>query len=182
MPDPANNFNSLNRRKSCVSWHIDSISWRWMACLYSGWTSLRITSTNYLEYEQRLMVPGIQKSKRWYDWNFQSYTWFLWPWNLFPPLLRLNENAGYFCYQNTCALGEAHIRRSFPKVSSHGLPIPFFTFCSKLIESVRMIAYEVRLSSLEAIQQKAWATASTSSWRLILYRLHCLHGWWLHLA
>ena len=34
-----------------------------------------------------------------------------------------------------------------------GLPNPFFTFCSKLIESVRMVACMVRLSPLEAIQR-----------------------------
>ena len=41
-------------------------------------------------------------------------------------------------------------------------PILFFTFCSKLIESVRIMACMVWLSPLEAIQRKAWVTASTS--------------------
>ena len=43
-----------------------------------------------------------------------------------------------------------------------GIPILFFTFCNKFIESVRMMAYVVRLSPLEAIQRRAWVTASTS--------------------
>ena len=43
-----------------------------------------------------------------------------------------------------------------------GLPIPLFTFCSKLIESVRMRTCVVRLSPLETIQRRAWVTASTS--------------------
>ena len=43
-----------------------------------------------------------------------------------------------------------------------GLPIPLFTFCSKLIESARMMASVVRLSASEAIQRRAWVTASTS--------------------
>ena len=42
-----------------------------------------------------------------------------------------------------------------------GLPIPLFTFCSKLIESVRMMPCVVRLSPLEAVQRRTWVTAST---------------------
>ena len=34
-------------------------------------------------------------------------------------------------------------------------------FCNKLIESVRMMACVVRLSPLEAVQRRAWETAST---------------------
>ena len=37
-----------------------------------------------------------------------------------------------------------------------------FHFCSKLIECVRMMACVVRLSPLEAVQPRAWMTASTS--------------------
>ena len=43
-----------------------------------------------------------------------------------------------------------------------GLPIPLFTFCSKLIQSVRMMACVVWLSPRETIQRKEWVTASTS--------------------
>ena len=43
-----------------------------------------------------------------------------------------------------------------------GLPIPLFTFCSELIESVRRMACEVWLSPLEAVQWRSWVTASTS--------------------
>ena len=43
-----------------------------------------------------------------------------------------------------------------------GLPIPLFTFCNKLIESVKMEACLVRLPPLEAIQRRVWVTASTS--------------------
>ena len=43
-----------------------------------------------------------------------------------------------------------------------GLPIPHFTFCSKLIESVRRMTCVVRLLPLEAIQRRARLTASTS--------------------
>ena len=63
-----------------------------------------------------------------------------------------------------------------------GLPIPLFTFCSKLIKSVRMMACVVRLSPREASQRRAWVTAYTSSCRLRPYRLHCLHGWQSHLV
>ena len=41
-----------------------------------------------------------------------------------------------------------------------GLPIPLFVY--KLIESARMMACVVRLSSLDEIRRRAWATASTS--------------------
>ena len=34
--------------------------------------------------------------------------------------------------------------------------------CSKLIESVRMMACVVGLSLLEAVQRRSWVTASTS--------------------
>ena len=37
----------------------------------------------------------------------------------------------------------------------------FFSFCNKLIESVRMMACVVRLSPLGAVQRMAWETAST---------------------
>ena len=42
------------------------------------------------------------------------------------------------------------------------LHIPLFTFCSKLTESLRRMVCVVRLSPLEAIQRRAWVTASTS--------------------
>ena len=42
------------------------------------------------------------------------------------------------------------------------LPTLFFIFCSKLIESVRMMAGVVWLSLLEAIKRRAWVTASIS--------------------
>ena len=45
--------------------------------------------------------------------------------------------------------------------SKSGLRIPLFTFCSKLIESVRMMPCVVRLSPLEAVQRRTWVTAST---------------------
>ena len=41
-----------------------------------------------------------------------------------------------------------------------GLPIPLFTFCSRLIESVRIMACVVWLSPPEVMQRSAWATAS----------------------
>ena len=58
-----------------------------------------------------------------------------------------------------------------------GFPIPLFTFCSRLNESIRMMACVVWLSPPEAIQQKAWLTGSTS-----IVKMHCLHGWWLHVV
>ena len=42
------------------------------------------------------------------------------------------------------------------------LSIQLFTFCSKLIESVRIVACVVWLSPLEAIHQRTWVTASIS--------------------
>ena len=52
-----------------------------------------------------------------------------------------------------------------------GLPIPLFIFSRKLIESVRMIACVVWLSPLQAIQRRAWVTASTSLLRCPYGRL-----------
>ena len=43
-----------------------------------------------------------------------------------------------------------------------GYPFHFLTFCSKLIQYVRMMVYVVRLSPLEAIQWMEVMTASTS--------------------
>ena len=65
-----------------------------------------------------------------------------------------------------------------------GLPISFYTFCSRLIESVRMMACEVWLSPLEAIQRRACVTASISIVKLVVetLRMHCLREWWSHLA
>ena len=45
---------------------------------------------------------------------------------------------------------------------SLGFPFYFSLFCSKLIESVKMMTYVAWLSPLEAIQRMAWATTSTS--------------------
>ena len=47
-----------------------------------------------------------------------------------------------------------------------GLPIPFFTLCSKLIESLRMLACVAWLSPLEAIQRRVWVTVSTSNFKV----------------
>ena len=61
------------------------------------------------------------------------------------------------------------IHRSFRRwmstidTSQSELPIPLFTFCSILIESVRMTACVIRLSPLQAIHRRAWVTASTST-------------------
>ena len=81
------------------------------------------------------------------------------------------------------ALPPVYLLSNFPSLWHVWLPIPLITFCSKLDESVRMIAHVIWLSPLEAIQRKAWVTASPPlwSWRLRPCRLHCLHGWWLHL-
>ena len=70
--------------------------------------------------------------------------------------------------------------------SSLGLPFqcPCFTLCSKLIEFVRMMAYVVWLSPLEAVSiERGWLLPlPLSSWRLRLYRLHCLQEWWSQLV
>ena len=59
-----------------------------------------------------------------------------------------------------------------------GLPIPLFTFCSKLIKSVRMMACVVWLSPLETIQRRAWVTASTSIVKLEVETVSAaLHSW-----
>ena len=68
----------------------------------------------------------------------------------------------------TLACSGQHTHRSFQRWMSaidtfkSGLPIPLFIFCSKLIESVRMMAYVVWLSPLEAIQRRVWMTALAS--------------------
>ena len=46
--------------------------------------------------------------------------------------------------------------RILTHVCQSGLPISLFTFCSRLIESVRILACMVWLSHLEAIQRRAW--------------------------
>ena len=75
-------------------------------------------------------------------------------------------SAGSFPFTPACAGQYTH--RSFGRwmptfdTLYSGLPIPLFTFCSKLIESVKMMTFVVRLSPLEAIQRRAWLTASTS--------------------
>ena len=74
---------------------------------------------------------------------------------------------GCFSHQSTCSVVFLHsnVSRSFRGCMStfgtfqSGLPIPVFSFCSKLIESVRMMTYVVRLSPLQVIQQRAWVTA-----------------------
>ena len=38
------------------------------------------------------------------------------------------------------------------------VPIPLFTFCHKLIQSVRMVACALWLPPLKAVQQRTWAT------------------------
>ena len=63
-----------------------------------------------------------------------------------------------------------------------GLPVPLFTFCSKLIESVRMMACVVWLSPLEAKLHVWQLPPPLSSWMLRPYRLHRLYGLWSHLA
>ena len=82
---------------------------------------------------------------------------------------------GYFASQSICSIVALHSGMSrvvhpqeFSKVdvdhqhilvwASHSI----FRFCSMLIESVRMMACVVWLSPLEAIQRRAWVTASTS--------------------
>ena len=85
----------------------------------------------------------------------------LW-WLLCPPAYQLSHSPAL-----------QHVQGSAPTVvfkggcwpwtySSLGIPLPLFTFCNKRIDSVRMMACVVQLSPPEAIQLKAWATASTS--------------------
>ena len=57
-----------------------------------------------------------------------------------------------------------------------GLLIPLFNFCSKLIESAQ-IAYVVWLSPLEAIQWRAWVSASTCIVKLQVLRLYWAVQW-----
>ena len=60
-----------------------------------------------------------------------------------------------------CSVSRAvHLQESTIGTLQSGPPVPLFTFCSSLIESVRMVACLVR--PLEANQQRAWLTASTS--------------------
>ena len=65
-----------------------------------------------------------------------------------------------------------------------GLPISLFTFCSKLIV---LWGWWHVWSDCQFLRQSSggheWLLPPPlSSWRLRLYRLHCLHGWWSHLA
>ena len=83
---------------------------------------------------------------------------------------------GYFSRQSICsamsfppACPGQFIHMSFRRwmstidTSQSELPIPLFTFCSILIESVRMTACVTRLSPLQAIQRRVWVAASTST-------------------
>ena len=81
---------------------------------------------------------------------------------------------GCFACQSICLVISFHSGMSravqpqeFSKVAVNHWHIPVWVshsaFCSKLTESVRMMACMVQLSPLEAIQQKARVTASTSS-------------------
>ena len=92
---------------------------------------------------------------------------------------------GCFASQSICSVVFLHssksrqsIHRSFRRQMSTidtfhpGRSIPFFTFCSKLIKSVRMMACVVRLSPLEAIQWRAWVTASSSIVKLEVETVH----------
>ena len=91
----------------------------------------------------------------------------------------------------TPACPQQNIHRSLRMLTSNvgicqsGLPIPLMPFCSKLNESVRMMAYV--WSDCHLLRQSSeghgWLlTPSSSSWRLRSYWLNCLHGSWSHLA
>ena len=82
---------------------------------------------------------------------------------------------GCFAHQSICSvifvdsgMSKAVHLNEFLKVDVEhwyrhsSLPTLFFIFCSKLIESVRMMAGVVWLSLLEAIKRRAWVTASIS--------------------
>ena len=56
------------------------------------------------------------------------------------------------------------------------LPMPYFTFGSRLIESVRMIACVEWLSLLEAIQRRACVTAAISIVKLDVVTLYFVTG------
>ena len=56
-----------------------------------------------------------------------------------------------------------------PVSASHSI----FTFCSKLIESMRMVACVAWLSPLVAIQRRAWVTATTSIVKLEVETVGC---------
>ena len=79
---------------------------------------------------------------------------------------------------------QCSISRAVHPCPLSGHPISLFTFGSKLNESMKMMACVVWLLCLEqSISGHGWLLPPPlSSWRLIMYRLHCLHGWWLHLA
>ena len=100
---------------------------------------------------------------------------------------------GYFAHQSICSVTSLHSGmaravhpQEFSKVDVSYWCNPVWashsTFCSKLNESARMMAHEVWLSPLEAIQHGWLLPPPLSSWRFWPYWLHCLHGWWLHLA
>ena len=67
-----------------------------------------------------------------------------------------------------------YIRRRFRRWMSKigtcqsGLPISLFTFCSKITESVKMMACVTCRSPVEAIHQRAWVTVSTSIVKLVV--------------
>ena len=84
-----------------------------------------------------------------------------------------------------------HVQGSTPTVfegrcrplahSTLGIPFHFSLCVAVSLKAMRMMACVVGLSPLDAIQRRAWVTASTSIAKLevetVLYRPHCLHGW-----
>ena len=60
-----------------------------------------------------------------------------------------------------------------------GLPIPFFTFCSKRIQSVTMMACVVRLSPFKATQGRAWVPASTTIVKLEVETVEAALSSWM---
>ena len=95
---------------------------------------------------------------------------------------------GCFARQSICSVISLHAGMSTGvfeggcRPSTHsclGFPFHFSIFCSKFTESVRMMASVVRLSLLEAIQRRAWMTASTSIFKLEVETVQALLSSWM---
>ena len=82
-------------------------------------------------------------------------------WLLFPPVYLLDHFSSFRHVEGSTTV-------EFTKLDVKYWHMPVwasnstFQFCSKLIESVKMMACVARLSPLKAVQRRAWVTATTS--------------------
>ena len=97
----------------------------------------------------------------------------------FPPVYLIGHFPSLRHVQGSTPTGVFKGRCRLFDIFQSGLPIPLFIFCSKPIESGRMTACVLRLSPLEAIQRRAWVTASTSIVKLEVETVQAALSSWM---